>query len=257
MPIKPPLAPVAAEVRQDQESEAALIQRVKQSISKNNWTIGECASTWASRWAKGRTDEDFGAAVGMSGDQVYQRRRVWDRFGSSCFGQHPPVSFHTLLWSHFYAAVSWDDAAACLEWASVNQATVAEMKAWREQNRYVSESVTLGNSGNGAVSDPFGSDDPFGEGAEGTGTESGDGTEAGGTETEEDSTLPPGSGTEAQGGKQKPPQDEFLTLKAKTIKSAEMLMRLTGDLNEVHPFPQADAIRKAASKSIETIKGVK
>src|SRR5207249_5275272 len=68
---------------------------------------------------------DFGELVGMSGDQVYQRRRVWETFADV------QVQYASLKWSHFYIAVTWDDAAECLNWANDNDATIAEMKAWR------------------------------------------------------------------------------------------------------------------------------
>ena len=40
-----------------------------------------------------------------------------------------------MKWSHFYAAINWDDAAECLQWADDVQAGVAEMKAWRRAQR--------------------------------------------------------------------------------------------------------------------------
>ncbi len=67
----------------------------------------------------------FGARIGLSGDQVYQRRRVWESF-SDVHDQ-----YEQLRWSHFYAALNWDDASDCLGWADEMHATVAEMKAWR------------------------------------------------------------------------------------------------------------------------------
>lgn len=107
------------------ETEDELVLRAQQALSRCNWEIGECAAAWTQRYARGRTDADFGALIGLSGDQVYQRRRVWETFSD--------VSdrYERLKWSHFYAAVNWDDAAECLQWAEDMQATVAEMKAWR------------------------------------------------------------------------------------------------------------------------------
>mgnify|MGYP006969349020 FL=1 len=107
------------------ETEEQLIQRAQRALSHCNWEIGECAFAWTKRFARGRTDGDFGAAVGLSGDQVYQRRRVWEAF-------HDVHERYTeLKWSHFYAALNWDDSAECLQWAQDMSATVAEMKAWR------------------------------------------------------------------------------------------------------------------------------
>jgi hypothetical protein len=108
-----------------QETEPELISRAQLAVSQCNWVVGECAARWTQRYAKGRTDADFGLLVGLSGDQVYQRRRVWETFGD-VRGDYP-----VLKWSHFYISLNWDDAPECLQWAEENQATVLELKMWR------------------------------------------------------------------------------------------------------------------------------
>lgn len=107
------------------ETESELISRAQFAVSQCNWVVGECASRWTQRYAKGRTDADFGQLVGLSGDQIYQRRRVWETFGD-VRGDYP-----SLKWSHFYIGLNWDDAPECLQWAEENQATIAELKMWR------------------------------------------------------------------------------------------------------------------------------
>lgn len=114
----------AVAVRPD-ETESALIARALSALSHCNWEVGECAAQWTKRFARGRTDADFASLVGLSPDQVYQRRRVWETFGDVS-GNYP-----NLKWSHFYSALNWDDAAECLQWAQDVQAGVAEMRAWR------------------------------------------------------------------------------------------------------------------------------
>lgn len=116
--------PIAADTSEEQ-----IIRTAQLAISQCRWVVGDCASQWTQRHAKGRTDLDFGNLVGLSGDQIYQRRRVWETF-SDVRGQFPG-----LKWSHFYSALNWDDAADCLQWAEETQATVAEMKAWRRALR--------------------------------------------------------------------------------------------------------------------------
>ncbi len=111
------------------ESEADLVNRAREALSRCHWEIGECADQWTERHARGRTDADFGALIGLSGDQVYQRRRVWQQFGEVA------DQFENLKWSHFYAALNWDDADDCLKWADDIKATVAQMKAWRRAQR--------------------------------------------------------------------------------------------------------------------------
>jgi hypothetical protein len=111
------------------ESEDELIARAQLAVSQCNWVVGECAHKWTQKYARGRTDGDFAQLLGLSADQIYQRRRVWETF-ADVRGE-----FTSLKWSHFYAALTWDDAPECLQWADENQATVAEMKAWRRALR--------------------------------------------------------------------------------------------------------------------------
>lgn len=111
------------------ETEEILIETAQQAVSKSNWVVGECAAKWTTKYARGRTDQDFGVMVGLSGDQIYQRRRVWE-----CFSDvHDQYS--KLKWSHFYVGLNWDDAPECMQWAEENEASVAEMKAWRKAQR--------------------------------------------------------------------------------------------------------------------------
>ncbi len=111
------------------ETEKQLIDRAQQAVSLCNWDVGECAALWTRRFARGRTDSDFAQLVGLSSDQVYQRRRVWETFGD--VRQH----YSELKWSHFYVSLTWEDAAECLQWAQETGSTVAEMRAWRRAMR--------------------------------------------------------------------------------------------------------------------------
>ncbi len=112
-----------------EESEGELISRAQAAVSQCNWVVGECAHQWTQKYARGRTDADFAALLGLTADQVFQRRRVWATFSDVYAG------YARLKWSHFYAALNWDDAPECLQWADENEATVAEMKAWRRAMR--------------------------------------------------------------------------------------------------------------------------
>lgn len=110
-------------------SEGDLIRTAQNALSRCNWVVGKCAAEWTKRYARGRSDADFAALVGLSSDQVYQRRRVWETFGDVY------ENYSSLRWSHFYLALNWDDAPECLQWADENGATVAEMRAWRRASR--------------------------------------------------------------------------------------------------------------------------
>jgi hypothetical protein len=257
--MKPITAPIAAEVRQDQESEAAIVQRVKEAVSTCNWTIGEGASDWTARYARGRTDEDFGEAVGLSRDKVNQCRRVWERFGKC-------DTYRKLSWSHHYVALTWEDADRCLAWACENYASVSEMKSWRSVQHG-------GNLGLGTVTDPLDGDgpvvwveatdddDPFGwidpdsyPFGEGEGEEGG--TETDGTDSEEEQPpRPPRNGREASGGKKvKTPAELRAEQKAKAVKTLEAGSRAIGDLHELDPAPQDKAMITALRKMIEALK---
>jgi len=111
------------------ETEEELISKAQSAVSQSNWVVGECADKWTHRYARGRGDGDFAALLGLTADQVFQRRRVWQTFADVY------ESYPALKWSHFYASLTWDDAPECLQWADENQATVAEMKAWRRALR--------------------------------------------------------------------------------------------------------------------------
>ena len=104
------------------ETEQKLVYTAQRAISSCNWTVGECATQWTKRYANGRTDADFGSMVGLSGDQVYQRRRVWETFDDV------RGNYTQLKWSHYYVALTWNDSPECLAWAEENQATVAETR---------------------------------------------------------------------------------------------------------------------------------
>ncbi|HEV8004270.1 MAG TPA: hypothetical protein VGP63_30685 [Planctomycetaceae bacterium] len=111
------------------ETEEELISKAQSAVSQSNWVVGECADKWTQRYARGRGDGDFAALLGLTADQVFQRRRVWQTF-ADVYNNYP-----ALKWSHFYAALTWDDAPECLQWADENQSTVSEMKAWRRALR--------------------------------------------------------------------------------------------------------------------------
>ena len=110
-------------------TEEQIVDVAQTAVSRCNWVIGECAAKWTVRYARGRTDADFAELIGLSGDQVFQRRRVWETFADV------RAEYASLRWSHFYAAVTWDDASECLSWAEEMGATVAETKAWRRASR--------------------------------------------------------------------------------------------------------------------------
>lgn len=118
-----------SETKRHVETEDQLVARAQEAVSQCRWVVGECAAAWTERYARGRTDGDFAVLIGISGDQVYQRRRVWETFHGI------REAYPSLKWSHFYAALTWEDARDCLSWAEETHSTVAEMRAWRRAQR--------------------------------------------------------------------------------------------------------------------------
>jgi hypothetical protein len=118
-----------SDTKRQTDSEEQLVARAQDAVSQCRWVVGECAATWTERYARGRTDGDFAVLIGISGDQVYQRRRVWETF-HEIRGEYP-----SLKWSHFYASLTWEDSRDCLSWAEETHSTVSEMRAWRRAQR--------------------------------------------------------------------------------------------------------------------------
>ena len=104
-----------AEVRHVDDEERALLAKARSAVSECAWLVGACAAEWTQRYSAGRTDADFGEHVGLSGDQVQKRRRVYETF-ADVRDKYPG-----LKWSHFYRALTWDDAPEWLQYAIDNQ----------------------------------------------------------------------------------------------------------------------------------------
>lgn len=120
--------PITSVMENRVASEEDLIRRARVAIGIEAWVIGECASQWTQKYARGRTDADFAQIIGSSREQVCARRNVFDRFQNH--GRRD-----VLTWSHYNVALSWDDAEECLDWAADAEATVAEMRCWRRAQR--------------------------------------------------------------------------------------------------------------------------
>lgn len=115
--------------RRNVPSEEKVVTDAQMADSEAKWFIGEAAHLWLERYARGRSDADFGAMLGTSGDQIAIRRRTFARF------RDLRKLYKNLRFGHFYAALEWEDAQLNLAWADEMQATVAEMRAWRRAQR--------------------------------------------------------------------------------------------------------------------------
>ncbi len=101
-------------------------------ISNTNWEKGKIILDWrGSLESQGApvteySDEAWARCVGgVTAPHVGRLRRVFDRFG----GEHE--SYPGLYWSHFLAALDWDDAPLWLEGAVRSGWSISEMRDQR------------------------------------------------------------------------------------------------------------------------------
>jgi hypothetical protein len=105
-----------------------------QLISTTNWEKGRIISDWRATLiesgadASQYSDEAWTRRVGgVTAPHVGRLRRVYDRFASTY------DTYDGLYWSHFLAALDWDDAPLWLEGASKEHWSVAGMREQRWQ----------------------------------------------------------------------------------------------------------------------------
>ncbi len=101
-------------------------------VSTTNWEKGRIIQTWrealvtAGASQSEYADEAWARRVGqVSSQHVGRLRRVWERFGTA------HEDYDQLFWSHFQAAIDWDDAEMWLEGAVQNQWSVSRMRSQR------------------------------------------------------------------------------------------------------------------------------
>ncbi|MCE5266771.1 MAG: hypothetical protein LLG00_02660 [Planctomycetaceae bacterium] len=114
------------------EASTQYVGRWNRLVSTTNWEKGRIISDWrqamqdAGAPAAEFTDDAWSRQVGdVSPQHVGRLRRVFERFG----GVHEQYS--GLYWSHFHAALDWDDAEMYLEGAVQNTWSVPQMRNQR------------------------------------------------------------------------------------------------------------------------------
>ncbi len=122
----------SADVAFDEEASAEYVGRWNRLLSTTNWEKGRIISEWRARLidagapSQAFSDEAWSRRVGsVSSQHVGRLRRVHDRF-HEVYEQYPG-----LYWSHFQAALDWDDAEMWLEGAVQNAWSVAQMRTTR------------------------------------------------------------------------------------------------------------------------------
>jgi hypothetical protein len=101
-------------------------------ISTTNWEKGRIIAEWrtalieANSAAAEYADEAWARRVGgVTGQHVGRLRRVYQRFGLA------QADYAGIYWSHFQAALDWDDAELWLEGAVQSAWSVSEMRRKR------------------------------------------------------------------------------------------------------------------------------
>jgi hypothetical protein len=101
-------------------------------VSRTNWEKGVLILQWRNELIAANapgiaySDDAWARRVGnVSSQHVGRLRRVAERFGDKY------KDFAGLYWSHFFAAIDWDDAELWLEGAVQNDWSVAQMRVQR------------------------------------------------------------------------------------------------------------------------------
>lgn len=122
------------------------IGRWTELVSTTNWEKGKIVSQWRTEIVErnsgieNRTDEAWSLLVGdVSPQHVGRLRRVYSRFGDT------HTEYKGLYWSHFLAAIDWDDAEMWLEGALREKWSIKQMQAQRF------ETITSTRTGSGDV----------------------------------------------------------------------------------------------------------
>jgi hypothetical protein len=136
-------ASATAEVRETAEAEeeeqlvelaVPFVGQWNQLISTSNWEKGRIISQWRAALIESGvqssqySDEAWTRRVGgVTAPHVGRLRRVYDRFASTY------ETYAGLYWSHFLAALDWEDAPMWLEGATKENWSVAGMREQRWQ----------------------------------------------------------------------------------------------------------------------------
>src|SRR5438552_9052823 len=114
------------------ETSDQFVRQWQRLISTTNWDKGKIICQWrAALIADGQerhfwSDEAWSDRVGgVTPQHVGRLRRVYERFGE--VGQ----GYDGLYWSHFQAAIDWNDAEMWLEGAVQNNWSISQMRQQR------------------------------------------------------------------------------------------------------------------------------
>jgi hypothetical protein len=111
------------------QASTSFVGRWNQLVSNTNWEKGRIVFQWREALIASGTpaseyaDEAWARRVGgVTGQHVGRLRRVYQRFSATC------EQYNGLYWSHFQAAIDWEDAEMWLEGAVQNSWSVSQMR---------------------------------------------------------------------------------------------------------------------------------
>lgn len=114
------------------ETSQPFVGRWNRLVSTTNWEKGRIVTQWREALIDDKlpateySDEAWAMLVGgVTGQHVGRLRRVYQRFGPSY------EQYQGLYWSHFQAALDWDDAEMWLEGGVQNNWSVSQMRRQR------------------------------------------------------------------------------------------------------------------------------
>ena len=115
-----------------EQTSQAFVGEWNQLISTTNWEKGRIIHEWRAALMKSGaalteySDETWSRMVGgVTGQHTGRLRRVYERFGDV------QTQYEGLYWSHFQAALDWDDAEMWLEGAVQNRWSVSALRRQR------------------------------------------------------------------------------------------------------------------------------
>jgi hypothetical protein len=119
---------------QAEQTSQPFVGRWRQLVSTTNWEKGRIIAQWrdalieAGAEVNEYSDDSWSRRVGgVTPQHVGRLRRVYHRFGLG-YEKYP-----NLYWTHFQAAIDWNDAEMWLEGAVQNAWSVSDMRSMRWQ----------------------------------------------------------------------------------------------------------------------------
>jgi hypothetical protein len=124
--------PTPDDIKAADEFSAPHVGRWNELVSTTNWDKGQIIAQWREDLIKSEahpaeySDEAWARRVGgITGQHVGRLRRVHVRFESMV------KKYQGLYWSHFQAAIDWEDAEMWLEGATQSSWSVSQMRKTR------------------------------------------------------------------------------------------------------------------------------